>query len=52
MGVARCRRHERVLGVNGRPAVRVVADEGRRVSCAGDPEVGFSCADKCGHARK
>lgn len=52
MGVAARRRQRRVLAVGWRPAVGVVADEGGRVSRAGDPEVGLARTDKGGHARK
>lgn len=44
--------HERVLAVGWRPAVGVVADERRRVSRAGDLEVGLTGTDEGGHARK
>lgn len=50
MGVAVRRRRDRVFAVGGCPAASVVADEGGRVSRAGDPEVLLARADKGGHA--
>ncbi len=52
MGVAARRRRNRVRAVGWRPAVSVVADEGGRVSRAGDPEVGLARTDEGVHARK
>lgn len=50
MSVAARRRCVRVLAAGRRPAVDVVADEGRGVLQAGDPEVGFAWVDERSHA--
>lgn len=50
VGVAAGRRGVGVVAVRGRPAAGVVADDGRRVARAGDPEVGLAAADERGHA--
>lgn len=52
MGVAGRGGCNRVRAVGWRPAVSVVANEGSRVSRAGDPEVGLARADEGGHAGK
>lgn len=50
VGVAAGRGHVRVLAAGRRPAVDVVADEGRGVFEAGHPEGGLGRVDERGHA--